>query len=106
SGGDEGYQGAGACIVFTPYKRRDKPESCKQANRSHATLRGPGERANAQLRAGGSSAGSAAAPARPTTSSRPSRPTELRVHPSDEKASVIPCRRWLWGSGVGVVGVV
>ena len=47
---DKGYQGAGASIVFTPYKGRDKPESQKQANRSHAKLRGPGERANAQLK--------------------------------------------------------
>lgn len=47
---DKGYQGAEARIVFTPYKGRDKPESQKQANRSHARLRGPGERANAQLK--------------------------------------------------------
>jgi hypothetical protein len=30
--------------------RRDKPESQKAANRAHATLRAPGERANAQLK--------------------------------------------------------
>jgi len=47
---DKGYQGAEARIVFTPYKGRDKPESQKQANRAHAKLRGPGERANAQLK--------------------------------------------------------
>ncbi|MEU4857874.1 MULTISPECIES: transposase family protein [Actinomycetes] len=47
---DKGYQGAKACIVITPYKGRNKPESQKQANRSHARLRGPGERANAQLK--------------------------------------------------------
>ncbi|GAA2412020.1 hypothetical protein GCM10010191_21700 [Actinomadura vinacea] len=47
---DKGYQGAEASIVFTPYKGRNKPESQKQANRSHARLRGPGERANAQLK--------------------------------------------------------
>jgi hypothetical protein len=35
---------------LTPYKGRDKPESQKMANRSHAKLRGPGERANAQLK--------------------------------------------------------
>lgn len=33
-----------------PYRGRNKPESQKQANRSHARLRGPGERANAQLK--------------------------------------------------------
>ncbi len=37
-------------MVITPYKGRNKPESQKQANRSHAKLRGPGERANAQLK--------------------------------------------------------
>ncbi|MFC6086815.1 transposase family protein [Sphaerisporangium aureirubrum] len=47
---DKGYQGAGATVVVTPYKGRNKPESQKQANRSHAKLRGPGERANAQLK--------------------------------------------------------
>ncbi|MFF5260924.1 transposase family protein [Actinomadura viridis] len=46
---DKAYQGAGEHIV-TPYKGRGKPESQKDANRSHARLRGPGERANAQLK--------------------------------------------------------
>jgi hypothetical protein len=46
---DKAYQGAGAHIL-TPYKGRDKPEPQKQANRAHANLRGPGERANAQLK--------------------------------------------------------
>jgi hypothetical protein len=36
--------------VITPYKSKDKPESQKQANRSHAKFRGPGERAIAQLK--------------------------------------------------------
>ncbi len=47
---DKAYQGAEASVVITPYKGKDKPESQKQANRSHAKLRGPGERANAQLK--------------------------------------------------------
>jgi len=46
---DKAYQGAGD-HVLTPYKGRDKPESHKDANRAHARLRGPGERANAQLK--------------------------------------------------------
>ncbi len=46
---DKGYQGAGEHIR-TPYKGRNKPESQKAANRAHAKLRGPGERANAQLK--------------------------------------------------------
>ncbi|MER6505975.1 transposase family protein [Nonomuraea sp. NPDC001636] len=48
---DKGYQGAGGPVI-TPYKGRDKPASQKRANRSHARLRGPGERANAQLKTG------------------------------------------------------
>lgn len=47
---DKDYQGAEAMVVITPYKGRDKPESQKQANRSHAKLGGPGERANGQLK--------------------------------------------------------
>jgi hypothetical protein len=50
--GDKGYHGydvAGAHVI-TPYKGRNKPESQKDANRAHARLRGPGERANAQLK--------------------------------------------------------
>lgn len=46
---DKGYIGAGQHIK-TPYKGRRKPESHKVANRSHAKLRGPGERASAQLK--------------------------------------------------------
>jgi DDE superfamily endonuclease/Helix-turn-helix of DDE superfamily endonuclease len=45
---DKGYQGA--AHARTPYKGRNKPESQKQANRAHAKLRAPGERANAQLK--------------------------------------------------------
>jgi hypothetical protein len=47
--GDKGYHGAGDHIL-TPYKGKNKPTSQKDANRSHAKLRGPGERANAQLK--------------------------------------------------------
>jgi hypothetical protein len=43
------YQGAEG-PVRTPYKGKNKPESHKGANRSHARLRAPGERANAQLK--------------------------------------------------------
>jgi hypothetical protein len=46
---DKAYQGAEG-PVMTPYKGKNKPESRKQANRSHARLRGLGERANAQLK--------------------------------------------------------
>ncbi|WP_113702129.1 transposase family protein [Nonomuraea lactucae] len=46
---DKGYVGAGE-HVRVPYKGRNKPASQKAANAAHARLRGPGERANAQLK--------------------------------------------------------
>jgi len=45
---DKGYQGSTYAKV--PYKGKNKPESQKIANRAHAQLRAPGERANAQLK--------------------------------------------------------
>jgi hypothetical protein len=45
----KGYHSAGQHIL-TPYKGRNKPESQKAANRAHAKLSGPGERANAQIK--------------------------------------------------------
>jgi hypothetical protein len=45
---DKGYQGAAHAKI--PYKGKNKPESHKQANKAHAQLRAPGERANAQLK--------------------------------------------------------
>jgi DDE superfamily endonuclease/Helix-turn-helix of DDE superfamily endonuclease len=47
--GDKGYTGAGDPVI-TPYQGRGKPASQKDANRAHARLRSPGERANAQLK--------------------------------------------------------
>jgi hypothetical protein len=46
---DKGYHGAGE-PARTPYRGKNKPESQKDANRAHARLRSPGERANAQLK--------------------------------------------------------
>jgi DDE superfamily endonuclease len=46
---DKGYQGSTWAKI--PYRGKGKPESQKEANRAHAKLRGPGERANAQLKA-------------------------------------------------------
>ena len=43
---DKGYTGAGGPVI-TPYRGRNKPASQKAANRAHAKLRAPGERANA-----------------------------------------------------------
>ena len=45
---DKGYQGS--TYAKTPYKGKNKPQSQKQANKAHAKLRSPGERANAQLK--------------------------------------------------------
>jgi hypothetical protein len=45
----KGYAGAGSHL-HTPYRGRNKPASQKSANRDHARLRSPGERANAQLK--------------------------------------------------------
>jgi len=45
---DKGYQGAAHAKI--PYRGRNKPESQKEANRAHARLRAPGERANALLK--------------------------------------------------------
>jgi hypothetical protein len=47
--GDKGYLGEDDIRV--PYRGRGKPASQKEANRAHARLRAPGERANAQLKA-------------------------------------------------------
>jgi hypothetical protein len=46
---DKGYQGAAHAKI--PYRGKNKPESQNEANRAHAKLRSPGERANAQLKA-------------------------------------------------------
>lgn len=45
---DKGYQGAAHAKV--PYRGKGKPQSQKDANKAHAKLRAPGERANAQLK--------------------------------------------------------
>jgi len=45
---DKGYQGSSYAKI--PYRGKNKPESQKEANRAHAKLRAPGERANAQLK--------------------------------------------------------
>ena len=45
---DKGYLGSRYAKI--PYRGKSKPESQKQANKAHAKLRAPGERANAQLK--------------------------------------------------------
>jgi hypothetical protein len=46
--GDKGYLGEDH--IRTPYRGRNKAASQKQANRAHARLRAPGERAHAQFK--------------------------------------------------------
>ena len=46
--GDKGY--LGEHTIRTPYRGRNKAASQKDANRAHARLRAPGERASAQLK--------------------------------------------------------
>jgi DDE superfamily endonuclease/Helix-turn-helix of DDE superfamily endonuclease len=45
---DKGYQGTTWAKI--PYRGKTKPESQKEANRAHAKLRAPGERANALIK--------------------------------------------------------
>jgi hypothetical protein len=45
---DKGYRGSAHAKI--PYRGKNKPEPQKEANRAHAKLRAPGERANAQLK--------------------------------------------------------
>jgi len=45
---DKGY--LGSTYAKIPYRGKGKPESQKEANRAHAKLRAPGERANALLK--------------------------------------------------------
>jgi hypothetical protein len=45
---DKGYQDSTYAKI--PYKGKNKPQSQKDANKAHAQLRSPGERANDQLK--------------------------------------------------------
>ncbi len=87
---DKSYQGSAYAKI--PYKGKNKPESQKQANKAHAKLRSPGERANAQLKTGSRpgtpSASSAAAPGAPDNSPRPSTFCRSARQTPDEKGSV------------------
>ena len=83
---DKGYQGSAYAKI--PYRGRNKPESQKEANRAHARLRAPGERANARLKPGVSSASSAAAPGAPGNSPRQSTPWKFTQHNQVGKSSM------------------
>ena len=88
---DKGYQGSAHAKI--PYRGRNKPESQKAANRAHAKLRAPGERANAQLKTGSRPgefcASSAAAPGAPASSPRPSTHCSSARHKQDGKGSLL-----------------
>ena len=86
---DKGYQGSTYAKI--PYKGRNKPQSQKDANKAHAQLRSPGERANAQLssRPGGSSASCDAARGAPGNSPRPSTFCRSATQMRDENGSLI-----------------
>ncbi len=90
---DEGYQGTVHAKI--PYRGKNKPESQRQANKAHAKLRSPGERANAQRsRPGASSASSGAAPGAPGNSPRPSTYCSSAKHNQDGKGSVRKSAGW------------
>ncbi len=84
---DKGYQGS--TYAKTPYKGKNKPQSQKDANRAHAKLRAPGERANAQLKTWKIlRKPSAAAPGKPGGSPRPSTYCRSARHNQDGKSSL------------------
>jgi DDE superfamily endonuclease len=84
---DKGYRGSSHAKIL--YIGTNKPQSQKEANRAHARLRASGERANAQLKPGESSASSAAAPGVPASSPRQSTYCRHTRHKEVEKASLI-----------------
>lgn len=79
---DKGYTSAGD-HVRVPYKGKNKPAAQKDANRAHARLRGPGERANAQLKSWRILPSSAAA--RGVSVSWPRRSTFFRPGKSEDE---------------------
>jgi hypothetical protein len=83
---DKGHQGSSYAKI--PYRGKNKPASQKEANRAHAKLRAPGERANAQLKTWKFSGSSAAAPGAPASSPRPSTYCRCARHNQDGKGSV------------------
>jgi Helix-turn-helix of DDE superfamily endonuclease/DDE superfamily endonuclease len=83
---DQGYAGVGP--PDHPYKGRNRPPSQKAANRAHARLRGPGERANAQLKTWRILRKLRCCPWKVGNSPKPSTPPRP-TKPKDEKAQCI-----------------
>jgi hypothetical protein len=67
---DKGYHGADELI--TPHKGKDKPESQKDANRSHSAYAAPANASAPSSKPGASHTSCAAAHIRPATWPRPS----------------------------------
>jgi hypothetical protein len=83
---DKGYQGA--AHVKVPYKGKNKPQSQKDANKAHAQLRSPGERASAQLKTWRILRKLRCCPGAPASSPRPSTPWRFRQHKQGGKGSL------------------
>jgi DDE superfamily endonuclease len=83
---DKGYQGAAHAKI--PYRGKNKPGSQKEANRAHAKLRSPGERANAQLKNWHILRELRCCPGAPASSPRPSTYCRSTKQTLDEKGSL------------------
>jgi hypothetical protein len=94
---DKGYRGSSHAKL--PYIGKNKPESPKQANRAHARLRAPGERANAQLKTWRILRELRCAPGGPASSPRPFTYCKPARHKQDGKASVMLQARTCAGHG-------
>jgi hypothetical protein len=71
-------------------KGKNKPQSQKDANRAHAKLRAPGERANAQLKTWKILQKLRCCPGRPGSLPRPSTYCRSAKHNQDGKGSLLP----------------
>ena len=89
--GDKGYLGEDC--IRTPYRGKNKPASQKEANRAHARLRAPGERAKRPAQVLAHLARSAAAPVapgswpRPSTFFRPAKSEDENLDPAHDHGS-------------------
>ena len=83
---DKGYRGSTWAKI--PHRGKKKPESQKAANRAHAKLRAPGERANAQLKNWRILRKLRCCPGAPGNSPRPSTLWRSTRRNQDEKGSL------------------
>jgi len=89
--GDKGYHSYDETgnHVITPYKGPNKPDSQKHANRTYARLRGPGERANAQLKSWHILRKLRCYPDAPDNPPKPSTSYKTTRSPQDENGSLL-----------------